>query len=127
MDMQAALRARLVGQTAAGSRVYWLDRPQGTDLPAITLQTTGGDRPMTYSGFQAWRDPRVQFDAWATSYSEARAILEVAINALAPRETGNGVVFDNMGFEGERDGTERLGTKTIYRAGIDLIVRHEPA
>ena len=127
MDMQGALRARLVGQTAAGSRVYWLDRPQGTALPAITLQTISGGRPQTYSGFQGWRESRVQLDVWAATYAEARSILEAAIAALAPLGTSNGIHFDRTDFESERDNTERLETLLIYRTGIDLIVRHSPA
>lgn len=127
MDMQTALRARLVSQTAAGTRVYWLDRPQGTALPAITLQTISGDRPQTYSAFQDWRTIRVQLDVWAASYGEARAILEAAIAALAAKGNSNGIFFDRTDFEGERDTTERLETQLIYRTGIDLIVRHAPA
>ena len=127
MDMQGALRARLVNQTAAAAKVYWLTRPQATDIPAITLQTISGDRPQTYAGFQEWRESRVQLDTWAATYSSARAMLEAAITALQPLGTSNGVRFDRTEFEGERDGTDRLGTDTIYRTGIDLIVRHAPA
>lgn len=128
MDMQGGLRARLVSAaTAAGDRVYWVSRPQGRDLPAITLQTVSGERPETYAGFQAWREPRVQMDVWALTYAEARAILEAAITALAPRETSNGIKFDSMGFEGEADSLEQTETATIYRTRIDLLVRHEPA
>lgn len=130
--MQGALRARLLGATAAGSRIYWLERPQGTALPAITLQTISGDRPQTYTALQAWRESRVQLDVWAASYAEARAILEAAITALAPLGTSNGIRFDRTDFEGERDraefdGNSQFATATIYRTGIDLIVRHAPA
>lgn len=132
MDMQAALRARLVGQTAAGGQVHWLTRPQGDDLPAITLQTVSGDRPRTYGGIQDWRESRVQLDIWAASYGAARSILEAAIAALSPKVVENGVFFDTTSFENERDYAEfdrnsSLATTTIYRTGIDLIVRHSPA
>jgi hypothetical protein len=51
MDMEGALRARIVAlATAAAARVYWVDRPQGTALPSITLQIISGDHPYTYSG-----------------------------------------------------------------------------
>lgn len=135
MDIKAALKARIsaaVGASLADTKdgkpaVYWLARPQGDGLPAITLQTISGDRPQTYSGFQGWRDPRVQMDVWAGDYATANAIREAAIVALAPRETSNGIKFDAMGFEGEADTIERTETATIYRARIDLLVRHEPA
>ena len=128
MDMQAALRARLVtASTEAGPRVYWVDRPQGSDLPSITLQTISGDRPQTYDGFQGWRETRVQADAWATSYGQATSIREALIAAASALETTNGVRFDRTDFENERDGLEQLETGQVYRAGIDLLVRHAPA
>ena len=124
MNMEEALRARIVGQTAAGSRVYWVDRPQGSALPSITLQTISGDRPQTHEGMQATRDPRVQMDVWGTSYAEAKSIMEAAIAALTPEVVSNGISFERMRFEGERDGLERLETVNVYRRTIDLIVWH---
>ncbi len=124
MDMQGALRSRLLGATAAATRVYWMDRPQASTLPAITLQTVTGERPQTYGGFQDTRFSRVQMDIWATSYAEARAILEAAVAAIAPRIIANGITFDRMQFEGERDLLERLETQTIYRTSIDLMIWH---
>lgn len=128
MDMQGALRARLVAAaTGAGSRIYWVDRPQGSDLPSITLQTISGDRPQTYEGFQGWRETRVQTDAWARSYAAATSIREALIAAASVRESVSGVRFDRAEFENERDGSEQLETGLVYRAGIDLLVRHAPA
>lgn len=128
MDMEGALRARIVAAaTAAGGRVYWVDRPQASALPSITLQVVSGDYPQTYEGFQATRDPRVQMDVWATSYGEAKSILTAVVAALLPRVVSNGVEFKGIFFEGERDGLERLETTNVYRRGIDLIVWHAPA
>jgi hypothetical protein len=127
MDMHVALRARLLGATAAGQRVYWVTRPQSSALPAITLQTVSGGYPQTYDGLQATRSPRIQLDAWAASHSEARAIIAAAVAELAPKETSNGVVFDSIQFDGERDFVERVGTTDIYRTSVDLIVWHHPA
>lgn len=128
MDMQAALRARLLGVTAAGQAVYWVTRPQASALPSITLQTISGDHPQTYDGLQETRTTRVQLDAWADSYSAARAIVGEVIAALAPAKlTSNGIVFDQIQFEGERDFIDRVGTADIYRTSVDLIVWHYPA
>jgi hypothetical protein len=128
MDMEGALRARLVAAaTAAADRVYWVDRPQGSALPSITLQTISGDRPYTTDGLQATRDPRVQMDVWAASYGQAKAIMDAAIAALAVADTSNGITFEPARFENERDGLEALSTMNVYRRGIDLIVWHHPA
>jgi hypothetical protein len=127
VDVQGALRARLLGETPASDRVYWLNRPQASALPSITLQTISGDYPQTYDGLQSTRSPRIQLDAWAASYAEARAVCAAAITALAPKGTSNGIVFDNTQFESERDFLEREGTTDIYRTSVDLIVWHHPA
>jgi hypothetical protein len=128
MDMEGALRARIVAAgTAAADRVYWLDRPQGSALPSITLQVISGDYPRTYSGLQSFRSPRVQMDVWATSYAQAKAIMADVVIALEPKDTSNGIYFDQIEFEGDRDTLERLDTMNVYRRGIDLIVWHSPA
>ena len=141
MDMKGALRARLIASAPVADLVatytpqggsptkaiFWLTRPQGSVLPAITLQTISGDRPQTYDGLQAWRETRVQFDAWAATFAEAQAVLDAAVPVLAPRAKVAGVRFDGIGFEGERDGADTLDGKMIYRAGIDLLVRHSAA
>jgi hypothetical protein len=128
MDVQGALRARLLGATAAGQRVYWVQRPQESQLPAITLEVVSGDRPRTYSALQVTRSPRIQMNVWAATYAEAQAILEAAVTTLEPgRTTSNGIFFDNIEFEGEGDAPERLGTTDIVHKRIDLIVWHQPA
>lgn len=126
--MQAALRARLLGATAAGQNVYWVTRPQASALPAITLQTITGDHPQTYGGLQATRTTRVQLDAWAASYGAARSIIGEVIAALAPAKVAsNGIIFDQIQFESERDFIESIGTADVYRTSVDLIVWHYPA
>jgi hypothetical protein len=128
MEMYGALRARLLGETGAGSRVTWVDRPQASTLPAITLQTISADRPRTYNGMQGLRLSRVQMDVWADDFDQGRTVYEAAVAALIPsRLTENGIFFDHINFEGEADLTERLETKTIYRTRVDLLVWHQPA
>lgn len=131
MDMQGALRARLIAaadvSSLVGNRVTWVDRPQGSALPAITLQTISADREQHMQGFQAFQSARVQCDIWADSYGKARQITEAVIAALAPAGASDGVRFDRMFFEGERDLMERVDSKSIHRTTIDLIVWHSPA
>jgi hypothetical protein len=128
MDMEGALRARIVALgTAAADRVYWMDRPQGTSLPSITLQMISGDREYTSDGLQATRDPRIQLDAWGASYGQAKGIVDAIISGLSVSETNDGIAFEPARFENERDGLERLETTNVYRRGIDLIVWHHPA
>lgn len=132
MDLQGALRARLLAAAPVtalvGQRIYWVVRPQATELPAITLETVTGDRPRTYGGLQATRAPRVQMNVWAPDYSLAQQVIAAAVAALAPTQvTSNGIYFDQIDFESEGDSLERLGTTDIIHKRIDLIVWHSPA
>lgn len=126
MDMQAALRARLLAAAPVTSlvaqRVYWVDRPQAAALPAVTLQTISDERPQHLKGFQALRSTRVQLDVWGDTYSQCRAIAEAAIAALVPEHRGNGIRFDRALVDGPRDLGEQTDTKFIHRTSIDLIV-----
>lgn len=131
MDWQGALRARLT--TAASvtalvaQRVYWVDRPQTSSLPAITLQTIDDARPQTHQGFQSTRPSVVQIDTWATTYAQSKALAEAVIATLVPQETSNGIRFLRAFVEGVRDLGERVETQFIHRTSIDLIVWHHPA
>lgn len=128
MDMQGAFRSRLIDNAGVsalvGQRVYWVERPQSSTLPAITLQIISEDRPQHMKGFTGLDWARVQIDAWALSYGEAKGIVEAVIAAIAPAATGNGVRFTRSFVDGVRDLTERVDTKTIFRTTIDLMIHH---
>lgn len=131
MDWQAAFRARLTGAGAITSlvstRIYWVDRPQTSSLPAITLQTITDARPQHMKGNQVSRESMVQVDVWASTYASARTISEAVIAALVPENTANGVRFDRAFVDNIRDLGEQTETVFIHRTSIDLIVHHQAA
>lgn len=118
MDMQGALRARLTG--LAGGRVYWVDRPQTSALPAITLQVASDPMPQHLKGFDELRRTLVQIDCWADTYAAAKTLKDQVIAALVPENTANGIRFDRAIVESVRDLGERSGEKFIHRQSIDL-------
>jgi hypothetical protein len=123
MDMQGALRARITGaSTTAGTRVYWVDRPQAASLPAVTLQVISDLREQHLKGFQSIRETRVQIDCWADTYAQVTALKEAVLAAVVPEQTGNGIRFHRAIIDGERDLGERTETKFIHRASVDLVV-----
>ena len=131
MDYQAALRARLIAaapvNTLVSGRVYWVDRPQGSQLPAITLQVISDERPQTMDGFIKTRATTVQVDCWAPSYSVKTQLAEAVIAAVTPATTLNGVKFHRALVNDVRDLGERVETQFYHRASIDLVVWHTPA
>lgn len=131
MDWQAALRARLVAASAVtalvGQRVYWVDRPQGHALPAVTLQTVSEEREQNLKGFEGLQRARVQVDIWARSYAEQRQVTEAVIAALITAAAQGGIQFTRAMIDGLRDLTERTEAQLFYRTSMDLVVHHATA
>jgi hypothetical protein len=131
MDWQGALQARLANAAPVaalvGTRIHWIERPQATALPAITLQTISDQRSQHFGGLQSLQRARVQIDVWGETYASVRAATEAAVAALLPAHTGNGVVFERAFVDRLDDGSERQGEATVFRASIDFIIHHRPA
>lgn len=128
MDWQGALRARLTAAAPVtalvGQRVYWVDRPQASSLPAITLQTITEGRTQHMKGFDGFNSSLVQVDCWGTAYGDVRKIAEAVIAALVPENTSNGVRFARAFVDSIRDLGERVETQFIHRTSLDLIIHH---
>lgn len=131
MDMQGALRARLLAAAPVtalvSTRVYWVTRPQTSALPAIVLQTMGDARPQHMKGFDDLRPARVQVETWALSYAAARAVKEAAVAALAPENTSNGIIFSRGMIQDWSDQLERTETAEIHRHIFDLLFHWQTA
>jgi hypothetical protein len=130
MDMEAALRARLLaaGPVTAltGQRVDWVERPQGAALPAVTLQLIEDARAQHMEGFSGAQRAVVQVDAWATTYAQGKALKEAIIAALVPANESNGIRFER-GFVTARDLSERAETQFIFRPSLDFTFHYAPA
>lgn len=127
MTMQADLRSRLLGETDAANRVYWVDRPQLSDLPAITLQTIDEGREQILSGFGGLQESRVQLDVWGDNYASVQTVADEAIIAVVPAGSQGGTAFSRTMIELLRDLSEATETKTVFRKSMDLILHHSPA
>lgn len=131
MDFQGALRARLLAANPVtalvAQRVYWVDRPQSSALPAITLQTVTEERPQHFTSFDGLNISRVQMDSWGTSYAQAKSLNDAAIAAVIAKETSNGIRFSRAFIDSIRDLGERTETQFIHRVSSDLIFHHATA
>jgi hypothetical protein len=138
MDWQAALRARLLAAAPVtalvGQRVYWVERPQKSALPAITLLTVSDGREQHLKGFDGLQSARVQIDVWAENrpgehhgYSKVREVTEAVIAALVPAAEQGSIQFSRSFVDSLRDLSERTETQTIFRSSMDLIVHHTTA
>ncbi len=128
-DFATALRARLAADTAVGAavgtKVCWGIVPQGAALPYVRLQAISDPRPEHLAGYDGARQTRVQADAFASTYGEARAIAEAMISAVAQPATVGGVQFGRVKAEGPRDLGEDTANGYVHRASVDLLVDHK--
>jgi hypothetical protein len=121
--MEEALRAHLLANAAVaalvGTRITWLQRPQGSALPAITLQGVSTRRDHTLEGRDGLVGRLVQIDVWATTYATMKDIQRALISAL------DGPFADPIHValvENERETLEAAaaGGTDLFRASVDV-------
>lgn len=128
MNFHTGVRARLLADAtvAAGvaTRIFWGDRPQGTALPAIVLQTVSDPRTAHLKDYDETRVTLIQLDVYATTYASALSIARSAIAVLKVPVTINEKVFGPAFVDGQRDTVEPSGTTNIYRQSVDFSIWH---
>jgi hypothetical protein len=127
--METALRTLLVGDAGVaaliGTRVSWVERPQGSALPAIVLTRVSTIRQYVHGGQSELVESRVQADCWAASYAAAKAVEAAVLAALSGYAGG---IFNAIFAESARDGgRENDGPEAIYRVSVDFLVHHTEA
>jgi hypothetical protein len=131
--VEESLRARLLANVAlaalVGTRVSWIERPQGAALPAVTLQIISPGRAYTHGGANNLADTRVQIDCWGASYASAKAVARAVIPATESAGTQGATKFSQSFLDASRDmPVEDLeGGMKVYRVSHDFIIWHEPA
>jgi hypothetical protein len=130
--MEEALRSALlanVGLAALTStRIYWVNRPQGTALPAVVLHRISGQPDMHMTGPSGLTESRVQADCYGATYAAsvglARA-LEAALSGYSG--TISGIKFSSITIDGIRSDYEGAEPDEIYSTSLDLMAWHAPA
>lgn len=134
MDFEGALRARLLAASpvttlvsdytpqggATRKAIFVEDRPQGSEIPDILLQTIVDSREQHMGGFQALQSALVQVDVRGRTAPEKKALKEAVIAALAPAHSANGINFRRAAGIVARPGNERTITQFIFRDMIDF-------
>ena len=105
MRIEQALFNRLcthVGLTAVvGNRIYPVRLPLRADYPAISYFRVSRPTTRTFGGTVAGASPRFQFDCWAKSYADAKAVADQVIAALD-------------GFSGTMGGPGGVEVQAVY-------------
>ncbi|MGG7567901.1 tail completion protein gp17 [Rhodovulum sp. DZ06] len=124
--MEAALIAALLSapgvSALAGTRVWPLRRPQGSDLPAVTLRRISGAPLQSHDGPASLARARVQVDVWAHSYAAAKALRGAVAAVLDAAATPAGEIRAVRRLD-ERDLSEADGR--LVRISLDFELWHQ--
>lgn len=132
MDLAGAITSRLKAAGAVtalvGNRIYWLRREQNSGLPALVLtQVSGVSEGDTLEGEGPVWSSRVQVDCFANGpngFSTARRIAKAARAALVEPGAVDGFEMLGADSSGPIDFTEDTAGGSLFRASIDLLIRH---
>jgi hypothetical protein len=111
-------------KTGLVTRIYWVERPQSSALPSVTLQRIDGIPDTAMRGKTGLCQSRVQVDCWGKTYTEAKAVARQIKGALSGHKGG---IFKGIFQVDERDGSDAAATggSRIFRVSIDFIIWHE--
>ena len=106
--MEEALRALLTSSAAVtaiapAARINWGTHPQGAPLPALVLNVISDAEGLTMQGPDGLSEGRMQADAYAMTYGEAKQ-LSRAVRAVLHGHSGGG--FDLVQHVATRDSRE---------------------
>ena len=125
MIIESALRAIIIadnGVKAVTTRCYYNYIPQSPTYPLIVIQRVTGSRVHHLSGPSGAVRPRFQIEAWAETYSAAKALANLIRKALDGKEhTKDGVTFSCLS-QAEIDGYEEA--VNAHRIIQDYSVRY---
>lgn len=132
-DLLALIRTDAGVAAAAGARIWWAERPQGSALPAAVLHVIGGGDDYHLRGRLTLTETRVQADCWAERYAEADA-LAAALRARLSGYLGTvgstqfrGIFLDAIRDLPDWGGVAAgggLATPRLFRVSLDFIVHH---
>jgi hypothetical protein len=128
--MEEALVAYLLANAGlaglVGTRVYWVERPQAEQLPALTLTKISAPRAYTMKGSAGLVAARVQVDCWAETFGTAKLVARSLVAAIGGRRfDAGGVSFRGVFVEDENDTSEpRPGGGRMSRTRLDLLLWH---
>lgn len=130
--MEEELRQLLLGDATiaglVGARVHWQRRPQGMPLPAIVLTAVSRTDEPTLDGPTSPVDRRVQVDAYATTYADAKTLERAVISRLHGfRGTRGNIHFLAVFLVTARDLPEDTETGFLSRASMDFLITYTEA
>lgn len=127
--MENAIITRLLGDSGVAAlvstRVYPVSRDQDSGLPAVTVARISGAPVYVDTGEAGLFEARIQIDCWGADYPSAKNTATAVKTSLSGFfGVVNGVTFQNLHIDAERDSRESGGNQSeyLFRTSVDFIV-----
>lgn len=129
MDLGEALIARLEAAAAvtaiAVQRIYWIHRPQGTEVPAVVLRLAGGEEIEALDDDSAgYAETNVAVDCFGRTNRETKALARAVRDALKPASLQGDFEFDESTIRRPLDLGEAGVAGWQHRAVLECVIRH---
>jgi hypothetical protein len=103
----------------AGTRLYPTILPDEPQLPAVTYQRITTRRDYTTTGPVSLDRVRLQFDLWASTYSQTKQLQAALLAILEDRSLYAATAIDSIQLDMATDGYEH--DARLYRVSMDFI------
>lgn len=127
-DHRRSFRKRLTQdaglKTIVGDRIDFGLRPQGENLPGISLSVISDPRPNHFQGRQELRQTRYQIDAFGLTADQVTRAAERCIEILEVPATVDGVRWEKPLFEGPEDSGSQEDALFVHRARLVVLAWH---
>lgn len=112
-----------------GSRIYPLKAPAKVVKPYVTYQRISGNRWRSFDGPTGTAQPRIQVDAYATTYAAAKGLADAIRRTLdgyagSVATTSGPVRIGGISLMTDRDLFEDDIDPALYRVSMDFMVTH---
>jgi hypothetical protein len=127
-DIAVAVRNRLVANAPlvakVATRIYPVNRPQDSLLPAIRYIVISDNGEEHLKGQGGPFTARIQFDAFSKSYLETREIARLLTVALPGPVVDGTIQIGRVLWDRPNDGGDDTTGGYIHRARVDLLVEY---
>lgn len=129
MILAEALSARLAAAAPVtaivGTRIYWNQRPQGTEVPAVVLNYAGGTEEESLESDAAdYAETNIRADCFGQSGLQSKQLAIAVRNALKPAGTQGSFSFDDSTVSRPIDLGEFGVPGWQHRETLDCVIRH---
>lgn len=107
----------------AGGRRHWVRAPQSAARPHLVLNRISGIRDYHSQGASGYVASRIQIDAYADTYTAAKATARQVVTALSGYRSGTiqGVFLD---MERDLPAEDAGAVNHLFRVSLDFTIHH---